>query len=171
MIARLAGAKLALAAQAAQHRGCSCALGCDDLAALGDAGETWYAKPAGGKMFVSPADATPVDPHDAYADDMLLAEGIDRFQQAIDLSVERVERTGAAFAALCPTATRFAAMTRTWRGFLAHRSRRLRHPDGTALSRLAAALIREKQFPPTSPMRAWKQKACRRNAFADSGPL
>ena len=59
---------------------------------VGDAGETWYAKPAGGKLLVSPADATPVDPHDAYADDMLLAEGIDRFQQAIDLPVERVER-------------------------------------------------------------------------------
>ncbi len=40
-----------------------------------DMGETWYAKPQSGKMIVSSADATPVDPHDAYADDMAIAEG------------------------------------------------------------------------------------------------
>jgi D-arginine dehydrogenase len=60
---------------------------------VGDVGETWYAKPAGGKLLVSPADATPVEPHDAYADDMTLAEGIDRFQQAVDMPVERLERS------------------------------------------------------------------------------
>jgi D-arginine dehydrogenase len=58
-----------------------------------DAGETWYAKPQGGKLLVSPADATPVNPHDAYADDMTLAEGIDRFQQAMDVPVERLEHS------------------------------------------------------------------------------
>ncbi len=60
---------------------------------IGDVGETWYAKPQSGKLLVSPADATPVDPHDAYADDMALAEGIDRFQQATTIEVTRVEHT------------------------------------------------------------------------------
>ena len=60
---------------------------------VGDVGETWYCKPQSGKLLVSPADATPVDPHDAYADDMTLAEGIERFQQAVDYEVTRVERT------------------------------------------------------------------------------
>lgn len=60
---------------------------------IGDAGETWYCKPQSGKLLVSPADATPVDPHDAYADDMALAEGIERFQQATGIEVTRVEHT------------------------------------------------------------------------------
>ena len=60
---------------------------------IGDVSETWYAKPQSGKLLVSPADATPVDPHDAYADDMALAVGIDRFQQATTIEVIRVEHT------------------------------------------------------------------------------
>ena len=42
---------------------------------FGDAAETWYAKPDGGRLFVSPAEEIPVDPHDAFVDDMILAEG------------------------------------------------------------------------------------------------
>ena len=58
-----------------------------------DAGETWYSKAQSGKLLVSPADATPVDPHDAFADDMALAEGIDRFQQAVTFEITRVEHS------------------------------------------------------------------------------
>ncbi len=60
---------------------------------IGDVGETWYCKPQSGKLLVSPADATPVDPHDAYADDVALAEGIDRFQRATGIDVNRVEHS------------------------------------------------------------------------------
>ncbi|NJM31091.1 MAG: FAD-binding oxidoreductase [Rhizobiales bacterium] len=60
---------------------------------IGDVGETWYCKPQSGKLLVSPADAAPVDPHDAFADDMTLAEGIERFQEAMDIEVTRVEHT------------------------------------------------------------------------------
>ena len=31
--------------------------------------------------------------HDAYADDMTLAEGIERFEQAVDYQVTRIERS------------------------------------------------------------------------------
>jgi len=68
----------------------------------GDVGETWYCKPQSGKLLVSPADATPVDPHDAYADDMTLAEGIARFQEATDLDVTHVERTWGGLRSFAP---------------------------------------------------------------------
>ena len=58
-----------------------------------DVGETWYAKPQSGKMIVSSADATPVEPHDAYADDMAIAEGIDRVMTATTIEVERLEHS------------------------------------------------------------------------------
>lgn len=58
---------------------------------IGDVGETWYAKPSGGRLLVSPAEAEPVEPHDAFADDMTLAEGIARFEEAIDIPVTRLE--------------------------------------------------------------------------------
>lgn len=62
---------------------------------FGDAAETWYAKPEAGKLLVSPADTDPVVPHDAYVDDMVLAEGLHRFEQAITCPVTRVERSWA----------------------------------------------------------------------------
>lgn len=58
-----------------------------------DVGETWYAKPQSGKLIVSSADATPVEPHDAYADDMAIAEGVDRLMTATTLEVERLEHS------------------------------------------------------------------------------
>jgi D-arginine dehydrogenase len=58
-----------------------------------DVGETWYAKPQSGKLIVSSADATPVEPHDAYADDMAIAEGIDRMMTATTIEVERLDHS------------------------------------------------------------------------------
>lgn len=58
-----------------------------------DVGETWYCKPQSGKLIVSSADATPVDPHDAYADDMAIAVGIERMMQATTLTVERLDHS------------------------------------------------------------------------------
>ncbi len=60
---------------------------------VSDTGETWYCKQQSGKMMVSSADATPVDPHDAYADDMAIAEGIDRMMQATTIEVERIDHS------------------------------------------------------------------------------
>jgi D-arginine dehydrogenase len=65
--------------------------GAMDLPMMTDVGETWYMKPQSGKLIVSSADATPVDPHDAYADDMAIAEGIDRLMTATTIQVERLE--------------------------------------------------------------------------------
>ena len=63
----------------------------DALPMMTDVGETWYTKPQSGKLIVSSADATPVEPHDAYADDMAIAEGIDRLMTATTIEVERLE--------------------------------------------------------------------------------
>lgn len=68
----------------------------------GDAAETYYFKPEAGKLMVSPADATPVEPHDAWPDDMDLAEGLDRFSRAVDYEVTRVERSWAGLRTFAP---------------------------------------------------------------------
>ncbi len=57
------------------------------------AGELFYFKPMGGRLMLSPADATPVDPHDAWADDMALAEAVEQFQQVIDFEVTHAGQT------------------------------------------------------------------------------
>ena len=57
--------------------------------------ETWYAKPDGGRLWVSPADEDPVEPHDAWPDDLVLAQGLDRFSQSTKWEVTRVERSWA----------------------------------------------------------------------------
>ena len=59
------------------------------------ASEQWYAKPEAGKLFVSPADEDPVEPHDAWPDDMVMAEGLDRFEKAVTVPVTRVEKSWA----------------------------------------------------------------------------
>ncbi len=66
-------------------------IGSDQWPMVTDVGETWYAKPQSGKLMVSSADATPVEPHDAYGDDMAIAEGIERLMNATTLEVERLD--------------------------------------------------------------------------------
>lgn len=52
--------------------------------------ESWYARPDAGALSVSPAEEDPTTPHDAWAEDMVLAEGIDRFQSVITPPVTRM---------------------------------------------------------------------------------
>lgn len=52
-------------------------------------GESWYAKPDAGALLVSPAEEVATNPHDAFADDMTLAEGFDRYQQMVTEPVTR----------------------------------------------------------------------------------
>lgn len=62
---------------------------------FGSVAVTWYAKPMGGKLMLSPGDEEPVEPHDAFAEDMTILEGIDRYERAVTVPVERVEHTWA----------------------------------------------------------------------------
>ena len=54
------------------------------------AGEAWYAKPDAGALIVSPAEEHMVEPHDAWADDMVLAEGLARYEEMVTEPVTRL---------------------------------------------------------------------------------
>lgn len=62
----------------------------------------WYAKPVSGKMMVSPAEEIVVQPHDAFVDDLVLAEGIDRYQKMVNVDVTRVEHSWAGLRTFTP---------------------------------------------------------------------
>jgi glycine/D-amino acid oxidase-like deaminating enzyme len=68
-------------------------------------GENWYAKPDAGQLLVSPADEDATTPHDAYADDLTLAEGIDRFSQVVTTEVTRVTANWAGLRTFAPDRT------------------------------------------------------------------
>ncbi|SOH92610.1 D-arginine dehydrogenase [Monaibacterium marinum] len=69
------------------------------------ASETFYAKPEAGRMMVSPAEEDEVAPMDAWPDDMVLAEGLDRYEQAVTEPVTRVERSWAGLRTFAPDRT------------------------------------------------------------------
>lgn len=66
------------------------------------AGERWYAKPDAGAWLVSPAEEDPTAAHDAFADDMVLAEGIARYQPFVTQEVTRVTSTWAGLRTFAP---------------------------------------------------------------------
>lgn len=66
------------------------------------AGERWYAKPDAGSWIVSPADEDPVVAMDAWADDMVLAEGIARYEAHVTEPVTLVETNWAGLRTFAP---------------------------------------------------------------------
>lgn len=66
------------------------------------AGESWYAKPDAGGWIVSPAEEDPSDPMDAWADDMVIAEGLARYEAHVTEPVTRVETTWAGLRTFAP---------------------------------------------------------------------
>jgi len=67
--------------------------------------EAWYAKPDAGKLLVSPADEDPVEPQDIWPDDMVLAEGLHRFEQAVTIPVTRPTHSWAGLRTFAPDRT------------------------------------------------------------------
>jgi glycine/D-amino acid oxidase-like deaminating enzyme len=66
-------------------------------------GETWYAKPDAGAWLISPAEEDAIDaPHDAWPDDMVLAEGIARYQPFVTEEVTRVTSSWAGLRTFAP---------------------------------------------------------------------
>ncbi len=65
-------------------------------------GETWYAKPDAGKLLVSPADEDPAEPHDAWPDDLVLAEGLARYEAHVTEPVTRLEHSWAGLRSFAP---------------------------------------------------------------------
>ncbi|KZY03699.1 MULTISPECIES: NAD(P)/FAD-dependent oxidoreductase [unclassified Sulfitobacter] len=68
-------------------------------------GESWYAKPDAGALLVSPADEDPVEPHDAWADDMVLAEGLARYEEVVTTPVTRLLTSWAGLRSFAPDRT------------------------------------------------------------------
>lgn len=60
-----------------------------------DVDEQFYFKPEAGRILASPADETPSEPCDAWADDLDVAVCIDRMQAAADIPVQRIVRSWA----------------------------------------------------------------------------
>ena len=60
-----------------------------------DADEQFFFKPEAGKLLLSPADETPVPPGDVQPDELDLAIGIDRLQQAAEFPVQRIGKSWA----------------------------------------------------------------------------
>lgn len=113
--------------------------------AVVSASEAWYAKPEAGKLLVSPADEDPLPPQDAWPDDMVLAEGLDRFEKATIMSVTRVERSWAGLRSFAPDRTPVVGFSGAAPGFfwLAGQGG-YGIQTSPALSRLAADLILER---------------------------
>ena len=107
-----------------------------------DADENWYAKPEAGKLLISPADADPVPACDIYVDDMVLAEGIDRFEKAVDLDVQRIEHSWAGLRTFAPDKTPVLGFDPRCQGFfwLAGQGG-YGIQTAPAMSRLGAALL------------------------------
>jgi D-arginine dehydrogenase len=112
--------------------------------------ETFYFKPEAGTLLVSPADETPVEPHDAYADDMALAEGLDRFMNATTIEITRLGRTWAGLRTFSPDKSHVIGFDPRTEGFFwfgGQGGYGIQSAQGGALS--VAGLIFERALPPS----------------------
>ncbi len=75
----------------------------EDWPMVGDVAHTWYARTeARTRLMVSPADETPMHPHDVQPDELDVAIAIDRMQQALNIEVRRVEHSWAGLRTFTP---------------------------------------------------------------------
>ncbi len=113
-----------------------------------DVADTWYAKPQSGKMIVSSADATPVEPHDAYADDMAIAEGIERLMTATTFEVSHLDHSWGGLRTFVPDGNVVVGFDPHAEGFfwlVGQGGYGIQ--SAPALSRTAAALAEKKSIP------------------------
>lgn len=80
-------------------------LPCENWPLFGSITEQWYAKPMGGKLMISPADEDPVQAQDVFPDDMTLAEGLWRFEQATTAPIARPSHSWAGLRTFLPDRT------------------------------------------------------------------
>lgn len=64
--------------------------------------ESWYAKPDAGFLLVSPADEDPVEPHDAWAEEMTLAQGLALYEEMVTEPVTRLQSSWAGLRSFAP---------------------------------------------------------------------
>lgn len=115
---------------------------------INDVGAQFYFKPDAGQIFVSPSDATPTEPMDAYADDLDVAIGVDRLQQATTIEVRSVSHSWAGLRTFASDSSPVVGADATDEGFfwLAGQGG-YGIKTSPALSRACAELIRHGRLP------------------------
>ena len=74
-----------------------------DMPLVMDALGRFYFRPeSGGRLWLSPHDETPVDPHDVAPEELDVAIAIDRFEHVVDWRVLRLERAWAGLRSFAP---------------------------------------------------------------------
>lgn len=64
--------------------------------------ERWYAKPDAGTLLVSPSEEHLTEPHDAWVDDMVLAQGLARYEEMVTEPVTRISSSWAGLRTFAP---------------------------------------------------------------------
>jgi D-arginine dehydrogenase len=115
---------------------------------VNDAAEQFYFKPDAGRLFVSPADATPSEPMDAFPDDLDVAAGVERLERATTLNVQRVSRAWAGLRTFAADAAPVVGADGDVDGFfwLAGQGG-YGIKTSPALSRACVSLIRDRKLP------------------------
>jgi D-arginine dehydrogenase len=119
-----------------------------DWPMVNDAAEEFYFKPDAGQLFVSPADATPSEPVDAYPEDLDVAAGVERLERATTLDVRRVSRAWAGLRTFAPDAAPVVGADGSADGFFwlaGHGGYGIK--TSPSLSRACASLIRDRVLP------------------------
>jgi D-arginine dehydrogenase len=83
----------------------------------GTLAETFYFKPESGRLWVSPADETPMPPCDVQPDELDIAIAIDRLTRATTIEVTRVDRKWAGLRTFAPDKTTVNGFDRLAEGF------------------------------------------------------
>ena len=115
---------------------------------VGNLKDTFYAKPMGGKLMLSRSDAVPCEPHDAYADDLALAEAVDIYQRYVAHEVTRIERSWGGLRTFAPDGNPVIGFDPVADGFFWCAGQGgYGIQTAPALSKLAAALLQHKAVP------------------------
>ena len=84
-----------------------------------DVAHTWYVRTeARTRLMVTPCDETDMPPHDVQPEELDVAIAIDRMQQALDITVRRVERSWAGLRTFTPDRSLAIGWDRAAEGFL-----------------------------------------------------
>lgn len=89
-----------------------------DMPLIMDASERFYFKPeAGGRLWLSPHDETPVVPHDVAPEELDVAIAIDRFEKVVDWTIVKRERSWAGLRSFAPDRVPVYGFDQTMPGF------------------------------------------------------
>jgi D-arginine dehydrogenase len=121
----------------------------DAWPAVFDIDEQFYFKPDATRLLVSPAEEEPRPPGDVYADDLMVATGIERIESALDIEVGRVGPSWAGLRTFAPDRNPVIGFdTRTPGLFWCAGQGGYGIQSAPACAQLAAALARGEPVPP-----------------------